>query len=257
MSFKHAVMATPLYPLARAAYRLVNGSEVRAEEKRLRVFYRQFFAPGDVVFDVGALRGEYAEAFAKEGARVVAIEPNPAHRTRLIALSRMHDVTPVFAAISDTGSKATLSICSTPGLSTMLPASSEWIEASPDYAGVEWQETVTVDVHPLSALATAHGKPVFVKIDVEGFEINVLRSMNFTPATLSFEFGARRKPLGHECLQHLGERGYEFRPILGRDLAFVTPDWMTPAQASDWLDRFTVKDAEYGDMFCRRVPAIR
>ena len=40
-------------------------------------------AVGDVVFDLGANRGEYAEVFAGEGARIVAVEPNTAFTTRL------------------------------------------------------------------------------------------------------------------------------------------------------------------------------
>src|SRR5262245_61186113 len=40
--------------------------------------YGQFVKPGDLVFDVGAHVGDRVAAFRRLGARVVAIEPQPA-----------------------------------------------------------------------------------------------------------------------------------------------------------------------------------
>ena len=102
-------------------------------------------------------------------------------------------------------------------------------------------------------LAEKFGEPEFVKIDVEGFEINVLRGMSFRPRYLSFEFGARRKGPSTVCLEHLGDRNYRFRPIVGRQYRFATPEWMDLAEAKSWLEDFSVDQAEYGDMFAHRV----
>ncbi len=40
--------------------------------------YRQFVQPGDLVFDIGAHVGDRVAAFRRLGARVVAVEPQPA-----------------------------------------------------------------------------------------------------------------------------------------------------------------------------------
>ncbi len=40
-------------------------------------FYSQFIRPGDLVFDIGANRGDRTEVFVQMGARVVAAEPQP------------------------------------------------------------------------------------------------------------------------------------------------------------------------------------
>ena len=45
--------------------------------QRLDRFYRRFIAPGDLVFDIGAHLGDRLAAFARLGARVVAVEPQP------------------------------------------------------------------------------------------------------------------------------------------------------------------------------------
>lgn len=216
-------------------------------------FYSQFFQPGDLVFDVGANQGEYSEIFAGEGARVLAIEPNTAYATRLKALARTADIHPVFTAIGEAPGEAVLNVCSTPGFSTLVDRSVDWIESSPDYKDVRWTHTLTVPVTTLDLLAAEYGEPEFVKIDVEGFEINVLRGMSFRPRYLSFEFGARRKGPSTVCLEHLGARNYVFRPIVGREYRFSRPEWMDLAEAKSWLDSFSVDQAEYGDMFAHRL----
>jgi FkbM family methyltransferase len=250
---KSAVMRTPLYPAMRSGYRALFDRGADVQRARMGAFYSQFFQAGDVVFDVGANQGEYAEVLAGEGARVVAVEPNTAFTARLQAFAREADIRPVFAAIGDEPGTAVLNVCSQPGYSTLVDPTVEWIGGSPDYDAVSWTHTLEVPVTTLDLLAKDFGEPEYVKIDVEGFEINVLRGMAFRPRYLSFEFGARRKTASLECVQHLGARDYAFRPIVGRDYRFATPEWMSRAEAADWLAAFSVKQAEYGDMFAHRL----
>jgi FkbM family methyltransferase len=129
---KTAIMKTPLYPMARSAYQAVFNRGAMAHRARMGAFYSQFFQPGARVFDVGANQGEYSEIFAGEGGRVLAIEPNTAYTDRLKALARTNSIEPVFTAIGDAPGEATLSVCSTPGFSTLVDRKVDWIETSPD-----------------------------------------------------------------------------------------------------------------------------
>ena len=95
---KTAIMKTPFYPAARSAYQAIFKPEEAAHKARMGAFYSQFFQSGMRVFDVGANQGEYSEIFAREGARVLAIEPNTAFSARLTALSHMFEIEPVFSA---------------------------------------------------------------------------------------------------------------------------------------------------------------
>jgi FkbM family methyltransferase len=252
MSLKVAVMNTPIYPVAREVYRSLFRRPQQRRRKEMSEFYLQFYAPDGVVFDVGANQGEYAEVFARNCGRVVAIEPNTAFRSRLEAISKFQPIVPVYKAIGDQPGTATLNICSTAIYSTLVSDKSDWITDSPDYEGVEWSEHVEVPVTTLDALALEYGEPDFVKIDVEGFEMNVLKGMTFNPRYVSFEFGVRRKSLGLDCLKNLGDRGYKFRPIVGRSFAFATTAWLSHEEARTWLESLTIERAEYGDMFAMR-----
>jgi FkbM family methyltransferase len=251
---KSVLMKTPLFPVTRSAYRALFARGVAAYRARMGAFYAQFFQVGDVVFDIGANQGEYAEVFAGEGARVVAVEPNTAFTTRLRALARGADIRPVFAAVGDEPGTAVLNVCSYPGLSTLCDPSVEWIQEAPEQETVSWTHALEVPVTTIDLLASDFGEPEYVKIDVEGSEHNVLRGMTFRPRYLSFEFGAgRRKDSAFECLEHLGARAYAFRPIVGRECRFATPEWMTIGEARDWLASFSDEQATYGDMFAHRL----
>ena len=47
--------------------------------RRFKTFYEQFLGAGDLAFDIGAHVGNRVHVFRRIGARVVAIEPPPAH----------------------------------------------------------------------------------------------------------------------------------------------------------------------------------
>src|SRR5262245_29006022 len=50
----------------------------RRRRSALDRFYRPFIKPGDLVLDVGAHVGDRLAAFRRLGARVIAVEPQPA-----------------------------------------------------------------------------------------------------------------------------------------------------------------------------------
>src|SRR6185312_12022066 len=77
-SVRGILEGTPVFVPARNAYRVIFHRHVLREAKAMRRFYGQFVHRGDVVFDIGANVGDYTEAFADLGARVVAVDPNPA-----------------------------------------------------------------------------------------------------------------------------------------------------------------------------------
>ena len=56
---------------------------VPGRHRRMVRFYRAFLSPGEVGFDIGAHVGSRVRAWRKLGARVVAVEPQPALVTTL------------------------------------------------------------------------------------------------------------------------------------------------------------------------------
>jgi hypothetical protein len=54
------------------------GRHQRNRAQAMDDLYRRFVRPGDLVFDIGAHVGDRVAAFRRLGARIVAVEPQPA-----------------------------------------------------------------------------------------------------------------------------------------------------------------------------------
>src|SRR5215813_9843819 len=113
-------MLRTVFGVARSL-RIYYGHPARA--RAMDRLYAQFIAPGDLVFDVGAHVGDRVAAFRRLGARVVAVEPQPAlHRTLRVLFSRDSGVALVPSAVGGDPGTAEMKInLANPTLSTLSP----------------------------------------------------------------------------------------------------------------------------------------
>ena len=73
----------------------------------------------------------------------------------------------------------------------------------------------------LDALIAEHGLPAFAKIDVEGFELAVLRGLSQPLPALSFEFTTIQRDMAEACVGRLMAVGpYRFNVALGESQVF-------------------------------------
>src|SRR5215469_11435683 len=81
------------------------------KRRRARALYAEFIRPGDLCFDIGAHVGDRTGHFLSLGARVVALEPQPAPMALLRQWYGRHPrVTLVKAAVGATPGQAVLRI---------------------------------------------------------------------------------------------------------------------------------------------------
>jgi FkbM family methyltransferase len=141
-------------------------------------FYRAAVGDGlDLIFDVGANTGDKTWCFRKLANRVVCIEPDR-HCTEILRarFSGNRSVTIEDVAIGESPGRATL--CSVEGdwaYSTLSGRRKEWLGKTPRGSNVREYD---VAVSTLDALIAKHGRPFFIKIDVEGFEVDVIRGLS-------------------------------------------------------------------------------
>lgn len=208
-------------------------------QKPLQALYRRFVGPGDLVFDIGAHMGDRTAAFAALGARVVAAEPNPHVMRWLRKLVAGHgDIVFLPLAVGSRPGRADLALSyRTPTVSSLA---SRWRETlkqeAPGFRNVRWERTLSVPVTTLDELIVRYGKPAFCKIDVEGFEAEVLAGLSCPIQALSFEFVAGTLDQALLCLAELERLGnYEFNAISGENRTFIHPCWQSHNQIRGWI----------------------
>ncbi len=225
----------------------------RGRHRGMDDLYRQFLAPGDLAFDIGSHVGDRVASFRRLGCRVVAVEPQPVLVRVLRGLhARDTQVTVVGAAIGASEGQIDLHLnLANPTVATGSPAFIAAADGAPRWEGQRWTETVTVPVTTLDALVARHGRPAFVKIDVEGLELDVLQGLSDAVPALSFEFTTIQPEVALACLERCVQVGrYRFNAALGESQALVHPSWLGADAMAAWL-RALPPDANSGDVYAR------
>lgn len=150
-------------------------------------FAKRALRAGDVALDVGAQVGLYTLTFSRavgRAGRVVAFEPDPRNRERLLANAALNDfarnVTVVPTALSDRAGEATLFRSSDTGHNSMQAAVA--LETRVDQIRIE---TTTIDEY---CRRESLERIRLAKIDVEGHESAVLAGASQTLARHGIDF---------------------------------------------------------------------
>ena len=212
--------------------------EIRFYQNLLKGFRR-----GDLIFDVGANVGYKVGMFLRMGATVVAAEPDELNQTilRQKFLSyhlRKRPLTIVGKAISEESSVQKMWI-EAPG-SALNTLCDKWAETLRDDEArfgrrMNFGQWKVVEATSIERLIAEHGVPFFVKIDVEGHELSVLRGMRQPVPYLSFEVNLPEfRAEGLECVQvlgHLAQDG-QFNYSLDCRRGLAREGWLTKEEIS-------------------------
>lgn len=208
---------------------------------------------GDLVFDVGANVGEMTALYLELGARVVSVEPQEQCLSVLQRRFGNHPrvtIIPMAVGATEGAQEIMLSDIRSP-LSSM---SEKWIAAvksSGRFPYYEWSRAVTVPVTTLDSLIAAHGEPAFCKIDVEGFESEVLKGLSRPVGSLSFEYHVEFPGPVIECVERLEKLGsYRFNYTVEKQTRWELSSWVDGRQICDRLQSLPFSSLQ-GDVYCR------
>lgn len=119
----------------------------------------------------------------------------------------------------------------------------------------KWDRIETVPVITADSLVEKYGIPSFIKIDVEGFEDEVLAGLSRPVPALSFEVRPHDSTsAAGASLDRLGRLGrYEFNISLEETLTFALPEWTDGRSMLAALERMPCSGWRYGDIYARRL----
>jgi|RhiMetdeSRZDD1v2_1073273.scaffolds.fasta_scaffold172015_2 FkbM family methyltransferase len=176
----------------------------------------------DLIYDVGAHKGEDAEFYLLKGFRVVAIEAVPTLcdeiRVRLRSYLKSGQLTLINAAIADTVGPITFFV--NQKISVYGTAWENWAKRN-ELFGAPSNKT-TVNGIRFSDVLAHHGIPYYLKIDIEGSDLlclNALKLFRSLPKYVSIESATVRWTDALEEFSLFRELGYsKFKLVQQRDV---------------------------------------
>ncbi len=218
-------------------------------------FYATFLGPGDLAFDIGAHVGNRSRAMLRTGARVVALEPQAAFHA-FLARDLPTGATLLRAAAGAEPGEARLAVSRLhPTLASLAPGFASRMANAPGFEHVAWDAAETVPVTTLDALIAEHGTPKFVKIDVEGFEDQVLAGLSRPLPWTAFEYLPTALDAAFACVARLEALApARYNVLEGEGLAFALPAWTDAAGLRAALPGLA-RSGRSGDVYARTDPA--
>jgi FkbM family methyltransferase len=168
------------------AYKMKGKISARMKNKKEVEFYKSFIDEGNLVFDVGANLGEKTNAFLMCKAKVIAVEPQ---KECLEVLKAKYDKNKNVQIIpnglaAESGSSI---IYTSKSSNTVSTFSKEWQKGRFENQ-IVWDGEESIEMLTIENLIQEFGVPKFCKIDVEGYELEVVKGLKSKIPIISFEF---------------------------------------------------------------------
>ena len=204
---------------------------------------------GDLFFDIGAHLGSKSNQFLNKKLKTVMVEPLPQCIKQLkVKFKDKKDVEILQKAVGKNIGTMTLEINSKmPTISTMAK---HWKKGR--FSNEKWDQKILVEVITLDQLIKIYGKPDYIKIDVEGFELEVLLGLTQKVGIISFEFTSEFFEQIINCLSHLKKIGYnQFNFSIGERRKFFS-EWSESDILIKKLKNEIINDKMlWGDIYCK------
>jgi|ERR1035438_1598953 FkbM family methyltransferase len=228
----------------------INPVEKEFKRKRLE-FYSAFISPGNLCFDIGASYGNRSEIFLNLGAKVVALEPQ--HKPAIFLKRKFRDS--IILEKKAAGPQLGKNIMFISPNSALSSLSAEWINIVKNkrFRNIKWNRKIEIEVVTIDKLIELYGKPDYCKIDVEGYELDVLHGLSQPINLISFEFTIPEfidKAI--DCINYLSKLGdIKCNYSAGETMEFGIDNWISKDEFIPMFRNLTKKGIIDGDIYIK------
>jgi len=230
-------------------YRLANLRDKRIFNQKVN-FYSKLFSKNELVFDIGANTGKLIDVFLACKAKVIAVEPQP---ECIEILERKYN-SKIHIIKEGLGSKKESRIMYLSNANTISTFSNEWVEncKKDRFKDYEWNKEIVVEMTTLDELIHIYGIPKYCKIDVEGYEYEVLSGLSNTIPTVSFEYAIPETlERTYHCIEKLVSinGSYKFNYSINEFNRFSHPEFVSYSEFIQIMDSANFNNSSWGDIF--------
>jgi FkbM family methyltransferase len=167
-----------------------------------------------LLFDIGANIGKWSLANVSTNTSILAVEASRNTYETLVQNTKGKNITCVNYAVSDSLNDTVTFYES--AFDTLSTLDKRWLEdprsrfgINSPYNNYSAHREVIVNSITLDKLVETYGVPDLLKIDVEGAENKVIRSLSKKTGLLCFEWASEWCPETFEAVDHLESLGYD------------------------------------------------
>lgn len=229
-----------------------SSSEKALMEQR-RKFYSQFLKRGSIFFDIGANYGNRIEPLLHDEIKIIAVEP----QIECVRFLRKKFGKKITILQNGVGKEIETKLMYISTNANILSSfSREWIDSTKSsgrFKKVNWDKTRKIEMVTLDYLIASYGNPDFIKIDVEGFELEVLKGLSQKVNVLSLEYTVpERKEALIDCLSYLNnlsDSNILFNYCVTENTVFSLSNWVGYDEIINLVNTNAFLNTKFGDVY--------
>lgn len=219
-------------------------------KKKSTKLYKSLIKKSGLCFDIGANLGFKSKLYLSLSAKVIAFEPQESCYNALMKIKNRYSNFEIYkVAIGSDNTELDLHVGNHIEVATLSKKFKAYFTTNNIY----WNHKKRVKVVTLDSQIETFGIPDFCKIDVEGYEYQILKNLTYKIPVIEFEFTGGFIEETIECVLKLDTLGsYNFNYILNEKPEFIFKNWVSSEEIITEIKSMNIKNL-HGNIFAKLI----